>query len=525
MATATADPRMAGLPEATVARLHGAARAIRDGALAEAARLLAQEQADAPAHAEPLRLLAILHGRQGRQDAARAVLEHALGLHPGDALLHNDLGNVRMALGDRDGAFASWRRACELAPGQPMPWFNLGRNLQLQGESEAAVAALEEAARRAPDLLPASILLGDALVHLGRFDEAAERYRAVLARHPACGDAWRGLSNIKTRPLDATDAETIAAQLRRADVQESDRIAMGYALGKLEEDRGRYPEAFAALADANARLRRRAPWSVAAFEGYVAAALAATERLPAPLDPTLGHEAILIVGLPRSGSTLFEQILAAHPEVEGASELPDLGEIVQAESMRRGVPYPQWIGAATSEDWQRLGREYLARTARWRARRPRFTDKMPENWKHAGILRAMLPGATVIDVRRDPLETAWSCFRQQFYQLPHFSCDLADIAAYLRGCEQAMDAWRARDPARIRLHRYEALLADPEPRIRALLADCELAFDPACLDFHAARRSVRTASAAQVRQPLRGDTARADRYGALLDPLRRALAR
>ena len=127
-------------------------------------------------------------------------------------------------------------------------------------------------------------------------------------------------------------------------------------------------------------------------------------------------------------------------------------------------------------------------------------------------------------LRRDPLETGWSCFRQQFYQLPHFSCDLADIAAYLRGCERAMDAWRARDPGRIRLHRYEDLLAAPEARIRALLADCGLPFDPACLDFHAARRSVRTASAAQVRQPLRGDTARAHHYGALLDPLRRALA-
>jgi len=253
------------------------------------------------------------------------------------------------------------------------------------------------------------------------------------------------------------------------------------------------------------------------------AALAATTALPAPTDPELGREVIFIVGLPRSGSTLFEQILASHPDVEGASELPDLGEVIQSESVRRGQPYPQWIAQATAEDWQRLGRDYLQRTARWRARRPRFTDKMPDNWKHAGILRAMLPGATVIDVRRDRLETAWSCFRQQFYRLPDFSADLADIAVYLRGCERAMDTWRGRDPAHVRLHRYEALLADPEAGIRALLGDCGLAFDPACLAFHQSRRSVRTASAAQVRQPLRADTARAGRYGALLDPLRAAL--
>ena len=209
--------------------------------------------------------------------------------------------------------------------------------------------------------------------------------------------------------------------------------------------------------------------------------------------------------------------------MEGASELPDLGIVIQRESVRRGMPYPQWVPHASAADWHRLGNDYLQRTTRWRASRPRFTDKLPENWKHAGILRAMLPGSTVIETRRDPLETAWSCYKQQFYSQPHFANDLADIAAHIRGSERAMDAWRARDPARIRLHSYEDLLADPEPRIRALLDDCGLAFEPACLRFHEARRSVRTASAAQVRQPLQAAANRALAYGALLDPLLAAL--
>jgi tetratricopeptide (TPR) repeat protein len=514
---------MDGLAPDEIECLHAAARAIRDRVPAQAERRIAQVLAAHPRHAEALRLLAILQLHTQRAPQAIVTLRQAIEWHAGDALLQAELGNAHSACGERTNAIAAWRRSVALDPSQAVPWFNLGRALQSDGGSEAAVDALEHAWVLAPDLLPAAILLGDALAHLGRFDEAAARYRDALRLHPACGDAWRGLSNIKTVPLTDADAAALSVQLQRRDIADSDRVAMGHALGKLEEDRGAHPRAFAAFAVANALQQRLTPWRLQPFERYVQQALAATEFLPTPLDPALGREAIFIVGMPRSGSTLFEQILAAHPQVEGASELQDLGIVIQQESVRRGVPYPQWIPQASADDWQGLGRDYLARTARWRATRPRFTDKLPENWKHAGILRAMLPGATVIETRRDPLETAWSCFKQQFYGQPHFANTLADLGAYLRGCERAMDAWRARDPERIHLHHYEDLLADPEGRVRCLLADCGLDYDPACLQFHAATRSVRTASAAQVRQPLQRDTARAAAYGALLHPLRGAL--
>ena len=517
------DPRMAGLPPAVVALVHAGARALRDGQPRHAEPLLLQACTQAPMHPEPLRYLAILQLHTRRAPLAAQTLQRALAIAPDDALLLCDLGTAQSASGDIESALTSWDCACHLDPAQPMPWFNLGRNLQQLGRTDAAIAALQQATALAPTMLPAKILLGDALVHAGRFDEAVAHYRDALRLQPACGDAWRGLSNIKTRALDADDAQALTTQLHRRDIADSDRVAMGHALGKRQEDHGQHREAHAAFVAANTVQARLTPWSRQSFERYVEQAQAATRDLPPPRDPALGHEVIFIVGQPRSGSTLFEQILAAHPDVEGASELPDLGIVIQRESIRRGMPYPQWIPQATAADWHRLGRDYLERTARWRAERPRFTDKLPENWKHAGILRAMLPAATVIETRRDPLETAWSCFKQQFYSQPHFANDLDDIAAHLRGCEHAMDAWRARDPARIRLHRYEDLLADPEPRIRALLDDCGLAFDPACLAHHQARRSVRTASAAQVRQPLRHDTARADAYGALLDPLRAAL--
>ena len=517
------DPRMAGLQPAVVDLVHAGARALRDGQPQRAEPFLLQACAQAPTHPEPLRYLAILQLHTRRAPLATQTLQRALALVPEDALLHCDLGTAQSASGDLESALSSWQRACNLEPAQPMPWFNLGRNLQQLGRTDEAIAALQQATVLAAEMLPAHILLGDALVHAGRFDEATSCYRGALHLHPACGDAWRGLSNIKSRALGDEDARALQAQLQRLDIADADRVAMGHALGKLREDQGRHADAHAAFVAANALQKRLTPWSRQAFEQFVARALAASEVLPTPLDADLGREAIFIVGQPRSGSTLFEQVLAAHADVEGASELPDLGIVIQQESMRRGVAYPQWIPQATAGDWHRLGSDYLARTARWRAHKPRFTDKLPENWKHAGILRAMLPGATVIETRRDPLETAWSCFKQQFYSQPHFANDLGDIAVHIRASEHAMDTFRARDPARIRLHRYEDLLADPEPRIRALLDDCGLRFDPACLASHEARRNVRTASAAQVRKPLRRDTARASAYGPLLDPLRAAL--
>ena len=519
----SADPRMAGLSQAVVELVHAGARALRDGQPQQAEICLLQACAQAPMHAEPLRYLAILQLHTRRAPMAMQTLQRALAIAPADALLHCDLGTAQSASGDIEAALTSWQRACELDPVQPMAWYNLGRNLQQLGRTDHAIAALQQASALAAEMLPAKILLGDALVHAGHFDKAAAQYRDALRLHPACGDAWRGLSNIKTHALDATDASALEARLQDRDIADSDRVAMGHALGKLREDQGQHHEAHAAFVAANALQKRSTPWSRQAFEQFVERALAASEVLPPPIDANLGSEVIFIVGQPRSGSTLFEQVLAAHPEVEGASELADLGIVIQQESMRRGVAYPHWVPQATAADWQRLGRDYLVRTARWRADKPRFTDKLPENWKHAGILRAMLPAATVIETRRDRLETAWSCFKQQFYSQPHFGNDLGDIAAHIHGSERAMEIVRARDPARIRLHRYEDLLAAPEPRIRALLDHCGLRFDAACLAPHQARRNVRTASAAQVRQPLRQDSARASAYGTLLDPLRAAL--
>src|SRR5690606_20370112 len=324
--------RLAGLPPAGIRAMQDAAQAIRRGDAGEVLRLTDQALGLAPGHPEALRLAGIAHAAAGHHELARDALQRSHDGRPDDALVLIDLGNAQQRCGEREAAHASWRRAARLAPTHPMPPWNLGRSLQLEGRTDEAIELLAQAVVLAPDFVPARILLGDALVHAGRLDEADVHYREALWRNPACGDAWRGLANMKTRPLSAEDREQLALNHDRADIGEPDRVAMGYALGKVCEDHGRHAEALAALRSANERLRLEAPWDAAGFSARVEAVIAATARLPAPRDPSLGREAIFIVGMPRSGSTLFEQVLAAHPQVEGASELPDLEQVLQGES-------------------------------------------------------------------------------------------------------------------------------------------------------------------------------------------------
>ena len=513
--------RRSGL-SAEVARLLDQAGAHLDRRDAKsAAPLIAGALALAPGHPEVLRLAAVAAVLDGRPLEAVTALQHALAARPDDALLHNNLGSALAAAGDVDAAIESFRRASTLAPALPAPWYNLGKTLKARGESAAADEALVRALALAPEHVAARIVQGDNLKALGRIDEAATAYRAAIARDPLAAHAWWGLANLKTIRFDVADVAALEAAF--AQHGGYDRPAIGFALAKALEDQDRYADAFAVLETANALRRAQQPWDRARFGREVDAIVAAFSDL-APAEPAeLGHEAIFIVSLPRSGSTLVEQIIAAHPDVEGAGELPDLPIVIDEESRRRGKPFPAWVREADAADWRRLGERYLERTARWRRRRPRFTDKSLLNVPYVGAAAAMLPGARFIHCRRDPVETALSCYRQWFAQGQAWSYAIDDIAAFWHGHERLMALWLSRLPATVHALAHETLIAEPEASVRSLLDFCGLAFDPACLAFHQSDRSVRTASAAQVRQPLRRNTGKADRYGELLDPLRRAL--
>ena len=333
------------------------------------------------------------------------------------------------------------------------------------------------------------------------------------------------LADLKTVRFTSAEVGELGRLWRDASVAADARATIGFALAAGLDAEQRYAEAWDVLVGANAARRATIEWDRDAFSAKVDACIAAYERgVACAADDSLGAGLVFIVSMPRSGSTLTEQILASHSEVQGGGELPHLSEVVVAEGERRGSELPDWAAEATSADWERLAHEYLARTERLRGSKRVLVDKGLSNWMLVGAIFSMFPAARVIDCRRDPLETCFGCFRQKFRRGSGFAYDLDDIVAFWRDHGRLMHVWRKREPERIHEQRYEDLTADPEAAIRRLLERCGLPFEDACLRFHETRRRVATASAAQVRTPLRRDTARASNYGALLDPLRAKLA-
>jgi len=522
---AAAPAREALAPRAR-ALLREAEQHLARNRLKDAARALTGALALAPHDPDVLRVHATCLNRIGRHSEALAALRLVLEKSQPDVEMLDQLARAQSGGGDKAAAIATWRRACDDFPESAQAWFNLARALSADAEVEDAAAAFERAVALAPDNRVARVMLGDAFAQLGRIDAAVAQYREVLRTRPDTGHAWWGLANLKTVRFDASDLARMQAEMRRSDLPEHHRVVLGFALAKAFEDQDRYADAYAMLLDANRRMRRDVPWNGLRFRSAVAEVREATTGPITGAKPTdLGREVIFVVSLPRSGSTLVEQILAAHSQVEGASELSDLEQVLRGESLRRRIEFPGWAAAATPGDWERLGREYLERTARWRTHKPRSTDKTPGNWVYIGAIRAMLPGACIIDCQRDPVETALSCFRQVFAAGQAFSYDLADIADYLEVHNETVAFWQALAPERVRIQSYEAILAEPQVEIQSLLAFCGLPFESECLKFHEAPRAVRTASAAQIRQPLRRDTARSTHYGNLLDPLRKRLAK
>jgi tetratricopeptide (TPR) repeat protein len=479
----------------------------------------------APEEPDALRLLGMAAQRRGNHLKAVDCFRRVLVLGPEDSDLHMGLGIALFEQGEIDEALMHFRRACNLEPASASAWFNLGEALGRHAHTEEALAALQRTLELDPAHISARLSLARAHANLGQVDAAVIEFREVLRREPANAEGWFGLSNLNVVRFDGADAASLQRALRRESLPHRDRELLGFALAKALESQGDYARAFEEFRTANASRRRRIRWDAAGEHRRVDAILRAfADDAPPPIDAQLGSEVILIVSIPRSGSTLVEHILASHPDVEGANEIKDMTQVIDAETKRRNSAFPLWAPDASADDWHRLGREYLARTARWRQTKPRFTDKSLVTWYLVGAALAMLPAARVIVVRRDPVETCLGCFRQCFSENSGFACDLDEMADYCADFLRLTRFWLAKYPSQVFDLQYEALVAEPEPVIRRMLDFCNLSFAPACLEFHKTARTVQSLpSAALVRQPLRSGTARSALFGEKLDSLRQRL--
>lgn len=529
--TSSANPsqttRPGGVPLSPVAaRLWARARTEWERQQYDAAELsLTSVLALAPDHLDATRMLGIAAQRRG--DHARAIecFRRVLAVAADDVALLVNLGIALHEHGEVEEALARLRRACELAPRSSSAWFNLGKALEKQAYTHDASDAFRRALEVDHSHVAARLSLARGLVALGDVETATTMFREVLRRDRRNSEAWFGLSNINTIRLDSTDADFLRREFARNDLPVHDYELIGSAFAKALENQGDYAQAFETYRLVKASQRRWARWDASKErERIEAIARVFKHATPSPVDESLGNEAILIISLPRSGSTLVEQILASHPQVEGANEIRDMQHVIDAETRHRESAFPAWVMTASAEDWHRLGAKYLKRTARWRRTKPRFTDKNLWNWPLAGTALTMLPAARVVIVRRDAVETCLGCYRQYFTGRAGFACDLDDLADYYADFLRLTRFWLERFPDRVFDLQYEALLATPDATIKRLLDFCGLPFDSACLRFHETARAVLSApSAAQVRGPLRQDTARSERYGQKLDGLRRRL--
>lgn len=470
-AEAILRPRLKAKPTDVAAIRMMAELAARIGRFGDSEHLLRRALELAPGFTAARSNLATVLYRQNRPAEAIEVLDQLLGGDPENAAAQNLKAAALGRVGEYDEAIGIYERVLERFPDQPKVWMSYGHVLKTVGRRPDSIAA----------------------------------YRRALAIAPTLGEVWWSLANLKTVPLDETDVATMAAALARPDLADEDRFHLHFALGKALEDMTEYARSFDHYAEAN-RLRRAAiNYDPKEIAGGVDRAIATftpdffaarSDHGCAAADP------IFILGMPRAGSTLIEQILASHPLVEGTMELPDIPALAK-KLARDGRRYPEDLATLTEAECSALGEEYLERTrVQRKTDRPFFVDKMPNNWLHLGLIRLILPNARIVDARRNPLGCCFSNFKQHFARGQGFSYDQAELGLYYAYYVRLLRHFDAALPGRVYRVFYESMIEDPEAQVRSLLDGLGLPFDEACLRFYENERAVRTASSEQVRRPI-----------------------
>ncbi|TNE64801.1 MAG: sulfotransferase family protein [Alphaproteobacteria bacterium] len=460
-------------------------------------------------HVEAMRLLADIGLRLQVLDDAEFLLESCLEFEPGHTLARLDYVNVLHRRQKYAHARAEAAKLRDSEPGNAAFEVLYANECVATGDVDEALEIYARVAPTVADNAPIYLAQGHAFKTTGDTEGAVHAYRAAYGAEPGCGDAYWSLANLKTYRF--TDAEMAAMGAAEADAgtRPTDRYHLNFALGKAYEDRGEAEAAFSHYARGNALKKAELRYSADAMdvELKMQAEVCTSSLFEGKAGMGYADPApIFIVGLPRAGSTLLEQILASHSMVDGTLELPNILATAHRLNGRRRVGeaprYPGILHDLSAEQLAKLGETYIDETRIYRQGAPFFTDKMPNNFKHIGLIKLILPNAKIIDARRNAMDCCWSGFKQLFAEGQEFSYGLEDIARYYRGYVGLMDHWDRVLPGQVLRVQYEHVVADTETQVRRLLDFCGLPFEDACVAFHKTERQVRTASAEQVRQPI-----------------------
>ena len=504
-----------------------AGRALVDNDLPAAESILRPLLKRRPTDVAAIRMMAELAARLGRRSDAENLLRRALELAPGWAAARANLATLLHRMHRSTEALAELDKI-ETLEGMDDAQRNLRAAVlgQLGGYDEA-IALYREVLERHPHQPKVWMSLGHMLKTVGDTDEAIAAYRYALGTAPTLGEVWWSLANLKTVRFADTDIAAMAAALEKDELSEDDRLHLQFALGKAHEDRHEDEQAFAHYAEGNRIRAGQLHYDAQIMTSHVEECEAVFTREFLEVRKDAGFDSpdpIFVLGMPRAGSTLIEQILSSHPAVEGTMELHDIIALTQRFG-RSESRYPRNLRDLPDEELRALGREYLDRTRVHRtSQKPFFVDKMPNNWAHLGFIRLILPNAKIIDARRHPLACGFSNFKQHYARGQAFSYALETIGLYYRDYVRLMAHFDRVAPGAVHRVIHERLVAEPESEIRQLLDYLGLPFDEACLRFHETRRPVRTASSEQVRRPISAEGVdHWKRFEAWLGPLKQSL--
>jgi len=483
-------------------------------------------------HIEAMRLLARIGIAHKVFDDAELLLAAVLSLAPGYRVARQEYAGVQIELHRYQEARQELDRLLKDDPDNRLLRTLYAASAVGLGEHERAIGLYRELLTGTAADAEVHLSIGHALKTLGHTPEAIDSYRRAAACRPDYGDAYWSLANLKTYRFTAQELAQIRIALAAAATGTVDRYHLCFALGKALEDQGEFAESFDCYERGNALKRPECRYRPEIIENNTRQQIkVCTRDLFASRygwgEPS--RDPIFIVGLPRSGSTLLEQILASHSQVEGTQELPNIQQMVTRLRGRDPDPenphYPPVLTSMRAEEFKALGEEYLTATSIYRTGRAFFIDKMPNNFRHLGLVHLMLPNARIIDARREPMACCFSNLKQLFAQGQEFTYSVDDIARYYRTYLELMRHWDRVLPAGriLRVH-HEDVVEDLEGSVRRILTYCGLDFEPQCISFHETRRSVRTASSEQVRQAIyREGLDQWRHFEPWLEPLRAAL--